>query len=502
MKLKFTLITALALMVILILVWQAPGEGVQEESQPWEWWKLKRVMSHAQGEMAGEVTTDSVILQSRLTWGDVLIDDQPGWPDGDLPGCPGIACFEISTSEDFQDSFTTECIEAVPEYDFIIKTKVDGLSPDTRYYYRLVYGSDRGGADRGRTCTFRTLSGKSGDEEVSFVVVTGMNYHKFHHNAKNNYKGEDKHLGYPALEAILELEPDFFVGTGDNIYYDHPGGAVRAKTQEELRQKWHEQFIMPRFVDLFAQVPTYWEKDDHDHRYDDCDPYGNKEPPSGLGIATFLEQVPVVDPKDEDPITYRTHRINRHLQIWLVEGRDYRSPNKIPDGPGKTIWGDKQTEWLKQTLLQSDATFKILISPTPIIGPDRTSKRDNHTNPNGFRYEGRQFIDWLKEHDFLNRDFYMVCGDRHWQYHSVDPSGFEEFSCGALVDANAIVGSWPGSDKTNDPEGEIEQPFHPEESSAGFLMITVKPGSGAENPAAEFSFYDEKGALLYTTSKP
>jgi len=259
---------------------------------------------------------------------------------------------------------------------------------------------------------------------------------------------------------------------------------------------------MPRFVDLFAQVPTYWEKDDHDHRYDDCDPYGNKEPPSDLGIATFLEQVPVVNPKDEDPITYRTHRINKHLQIWLVEGRDYRSPNKIPDGPGKTIWGDKQTEWLKQTLLQSDATFKLLISPTPIIGPDRTSKRDNHTNPNGFRYEGRQFIDWLKEHDFLNKNFYMVCGDRHWQYHSIDPSGFEEFSCGALVDANAIVGSWPGSDKTSDPEGKIKQPFHPEEASAGFLMVAVKPGSGAENPAAEFSFYDEKGALLYTTSKP
>ena len=26
----------------------------------------------------------------------------------------------------------------------------------------------------------------------------------------------------PALRTMLELEPDFLVGTGDNVYYDHP----------------------------------------------------------------------------------------------------------------------------------------------------------------------------------------------------------------------------------------------------------------------------------------
>ena len=104
------------------------------EQPTWEWWKAKRALFHAQGEMAGEVTQNSVILQSRLTWGHVLIDDQPGWPDGDVPGCPGVACFQISTSEYFVDSFKTEWIEAVPEYDFIVKTKVEGLKPGTRYY--------------------------------------------------------------------------------------------------------------------------------------------------------------------------------------------------------------------------------------------------------------------------------------------------------------------------------------------------------------------------------
>ncbi len=51
---------------------------------------------------------------------------------------------------------------------------------------------------------------------------------------------------------------DFFVGTGDNVYYD--GRDINAKTQEELRRKWQEQFVQERFVRLFRNVPSYWEK--------------------------------------------------------------------------------------------------------------------------------------------------------------------------------------------------------------------------------------------------
>ena len=51
--------------------------------------------------------------------------------------------------------------------------------------------------------------------------------------------------------------------------------------------------------------------------------------------------------------------------------------------------------------------------------------------------------------------FYIMCGDRHWQYHSVFPNGIEEISCGALVDANARIGRSPGDPKSTDPEAKI-----------------------------------------------
>ena len=418
-------------------------------------------------------------------------------------------------------SVLTDWIEATSHQDYIVKAKVAGLNPDTRYFYRLRYGASRESTQLGRTCSFKTMGGPEKSIPVSFVVVTGMNYAFFHYGTagrgKRMYRGPDKHLGYPALVAILKLKPDVFVGTGDNVYYDHPI-LTRARTLAELRRKWHEQFVQPRFLELFSQVPTYWEKDDHDHRFNDCDPHSPvrgvhetaedradpemaQQPSSQLGIRTFWEQLPVVDPREKEPVTYRTHRVTRDLQIWLVEGRDYRSPNDFPDGTEKTLWGKKQMAWLQRTLLASDATFKILISPTPLVGPDSTLKRDSHANIGGFQHEARKFFAWLTRNGFLDKHFYLICGDRHWQYHALHPSGFEEFSCGAICDANAGSAVAPGQPGSTDPGGRITHKYTQHEPSGGFLKVDITPSRKDSPVRAEFSFYDERGSLLYRTLK-
>lgn len=435
-----------------------------------------------QGVMAGEVTQTSAILQSRLKIG-----------NGKVAGR-----FAVSTSRDFDNVVYIDSLVADEANDHICKAKIEGLKKSTRYYYRLEYGKNRENVKKSSVGSFKTLAGKTGVAPVSFVVVTGMNYSKFHHE-KTGYKGDDKQLGYPALETIAAMSPDFFVGTGDNVYFDHPKQG-RATELNTMRQKYYEQFGQQRFIDLFATVPTYWEKDDHDYRYNDCDNSSDKLPLGTTGNKVFYEQLPVVDPQHDDAVTYRTHRISKHLQIWLVEGRDYRSDNDMGDGPDKTIWGAEQRQWLQRTLLASDATFKLLISPTPMIGPDDAYKKDNHCNLGGFRNERGSFFDWLNSTGIDKQNFYIVCGDRHWQYHSVHPSGIEEFSCGALVDANARVGRMPGDKNSTDPKAQIVQPYSMTKPSGGFLHVSVSgdDGTGAK---AVFAFYDEKGNDLYRCVK-
>ena len=134
-----------------------------------------------------------------------------------------------------------------------------------------------------------------------------------------------------------------------------------------------------------------------------------------------------------------------------------------------------------------------------MIGPDDAYKIDNHTNPGGFQHEGKEILQWLSEKGFTGKGFYMICGDRHWQYHSQHPLGLEEFSCGALVDANSRAGRLPGDPKSSDPGALLKVPYiqGKGDASGGFLQVKVE--SVKDTARASFIFYDERGKRLYKT---
>ncbi len=446
-----------------------------------------------QGIIAGEVTTQSVLLHARLTASDAL-------QDGDMPGIRGVVRFEVDTDARFKQPIQTEWLNARPDADYIVKAKITGLKPDTEYHYRALFGSHERLALADVTRSFRTLGGAASTRPVKFVIGSCMNYAFFHEGKDGKGKGAatgvEKDNGYTAFTSMYRMRPDFFIGNGDNVYYDHPKD-TRAQTVAEMRRKWHEQFVQVTIGQLFSLAPTYWLKDDHDYRINDADTTGDYEPSHETGIRIFREQVPIVDMADAKAVTYRTHRINQHVQLWFVEGRDYRSPNKMTDGPEKSIWGKEQKEWLKRTLKESDATFKLLISPTPMVGPDDASKKDNHANLGGFRHEGSEFFEWLKANDISTNQFFILCGDRHWQYHSRHPLGYEEFSCGALNTQNARVG--PKPEKSTDLKGEVKQIYTANKPVGGFILVEQK--LSGTHPQLTITFKDESGTSQHSATK-
>ncbi len=464
-----------------LLVWRGPSLLAAES-------KSERIFL-GQGKMAGEVTDSSALLQTRLTLATQLDSD------GDLPGATGVACFEWSTREDFSDAHRTPFQTADDKHDFIIRAELTGLKPNTTYHFRAVYGATETTALTGASCSFKTLPGGTIDTPVRFIVGSCMNYNKFMHGKLGKASGaltateSDKRLGYPAFESMLKLHPDFFVGTGDIVYYDNPLRV--AETVPQLRKCWHEQFRFPRMIEFFRSVPAYWSKDDHDFRFNESDNSTDRQPLPRTGIDMFREQLPLVGTGSDKP-TYRTHRVSKDLQIWLSEGRDYRSPNEMADGPGKSLWGTEQREWLKTTLKASDAKWKILISPTPMVGPDDLKKIDNHADLSGFRHEADAFFAWLNENN-VGR-LIIICGDRHWQYHSIHPSGVEEFACGALNDENARLGVAPGDKDGSDPQALIRQLYTSPTPNGGFLNITA----GDE---LVFEHFNSRGDPLYRVVK-
>lgn len=297
------------------------------------------------------------------------------------------------------------------EHDFTRQWKLENLKPGTAYV--AVIQARPVGADQTTAVLrgeFRTAPATDETGELRFCMTT---CHDF-------LRRDDGLRGHKIYPAMTGLEPDFVIHAGDVEYYDKP--KPYAWTKELMRFKWARIFSLPNYRDFYSHHTSYFLKDDHDTLKNDCwagQTYGSVTFEEGMKLFNE-EQFPSHQPR------YKTVRWGKDLQIWILEGRDYRSPNTMPDGPEKTILGQKQKQWLFETLAESAATFKLVISPTPIVGPDRKHKRDNHANDT-FAYEGAQIRDEFAKH----RGLIVLCGDRHWQYASKDAeTGLWEFGCG------------------------------------------------------------------------
>jgi len=348
--------------------------------------------------------------------------------EGSTPGAPGRLRLRYSTKEDLSGARDTGWATVSADRDFSHQFTLGGLRPDTEYFYSAETATPDGKLHAPIKGRFRTALPQNSTSGFRFCMTTCQKYSQLDHND-----------GFHIYNSMAALNPRFYISAGDIVYYDSDD--PRATSVDIARYHWDRMFSFPRHRDMLLQVPGYYLKDDHDTMTDDV----WRERPLGPeyrfnfddGLRIFRQQVPM------GSSTYRSFRWGRTLQVWFVEGRDYRSPNNMPDGPEKSIWGVQQKQWLMKSMAESTADWRILVSPTPIVGPDRLNKHDNHSNKD-FAWEGRQFREWVKK--TLGDNFVNINGDRHWQYHSVHPeTGTNEFSVGAASDSHA-AGS-PGEDK-------------------------------------------------------
>lgn len=344
--------------------------------------------------------------------------------DGLRFGVPGVpAEVRASYRPTGADNWTmTEWTKVNSDTDFSALVKLTNLKSDTEYEVRAfarAVDSEVASALNGK---FRTLP-KADDEANARIAVATC----------QDFPDRDGPHGFDLYRTMLERNTTALVMAGDVVYYDK-----QARSIPLAHYHWQQTYGLPTLVNFHRQIPTYFLKDDHDTYVNDSWPGTRFEWTEDFtfedGQRIFSEQTGLPTP------AYRTFQIGKDLQIWLMEGRDYRSPNNSPDGPEKSIWGAEQKAWLKRSLADSKARFKVIVSPTPIVGPDRENKHDNHSN-DVFATEGNEIRKLLAAHSNL----VSVCGDRHWQYHSVDPeTGLHEFSVGPASDRHA--GGWNPKD--------------------------------------------------------
>lgn len=314
---------------------------------------------------------------------------------------------EYDTDPNFSHPNSTKNALANQTTDYTAHTKLQGLSPDTLYYYRLWFSSDTSSPQSknasivsdNMTGSFRTAinPSASSNKDIKFIFAADLGGQMY---CRRIDKG-----GYSIFSKMQELSPDFFIANGDMIYAgyrcpsDGPDGWRNiqgnfsgisdpevnwtdiSQVRDVYLKHWQYNREDPNLQRFLQNTSMYSQWDDHEVINDfgaswqywnsfntDREGYPNIVK---AGREAFFNYSPI-DRNTSDPNRiYRSFNWGPDLDLLILDARSYRSPNSMADNPenNKTMLGSEQLQWLKQKLLTSSATWKVISSDVPISVP-------------------------------------------------------------------------------------------------------------------------------------
>ena len=280
-----------------------------------------------------------------------------------------------------------------PRADSTGRAQLTGLRADARYVYELRQGSDR------VTGSFRTAPAANANTPARVVWSGDL-------GAANHCR--DVEDGYRIFDAMTHRRPDLFLFIGDTIYADHtcgtaphlPGANFIATTVDQFHAKYRYNRADPVLQRFFRTTPVEAMWDDHEVRNNFAGP---SEPLMPIGRQAFLDYWPMPAAPAEPTRLYRRVRWGRHVDMFMLDNRQYRSRNDAADGRDKTMLGTAQRAWLIDGLRRSDATWKVIVSTVPLgqFTGGATPDAWSGVNVLGFGRTGKGFV---YERDMLLRD--------------------------------------------------------------------------------------------------
>ena len=334
-------------------------------------------MTHGPG--VGGVTHDQAVLWVRTDMG-AKVD------------------FLLSTASNMSDVLTSPSTTTNAESDFTAKIRVEQLQPNTRYYYLPRIGGKT--VDIVPPPYFQTAPEPDAEQPFSFVVLTDY----------QSLTPTSIDVTPATFQSAAAEEPVFTIVGGD---FDHrnPGAGTTdlLLIQNSTRTMYKENFDrdIPRrkdFVDYIQRrgaLAHLW--DDHDYSYNDGDgDYVGKY----VALQTYDEYWPTYDRPAADQGIYHSWYWG-HVQFILLDGRLHRTNSDAPDDCYKTMLGQEQKTWLKQTLLDSTAVWKIILSGS-VFNPTVKCGADNWCE---YRTEGREIAEFIRDNWIEN--VVILSGDIH-----------------------------------------------------------------------------------------
>ncbi|QKX16558.1 alkaline phosphatase [Microbulbifer sp. YPW1] len=337
--------------------------------------QLPSEVTFKHGVASGDPLQDAVILWTRATPAPAT-----------APSGPTRVTWELAADNQFSNVLRRGEAETDLARDYTVKIDVQGLRPNTEYYYRFVGASEQSPVGRAKTLP------QAGVEQVKLAVFSCSNYPAGYFNAYQLAAASDD------WDAVLHL--------GDYIYEYGSGGYATERAAEIGRAlpedsngelytlaDYRKRYALYRtdagLQALHAAAPFIAVWDDHEisndtwkagaenHGEDEGDFFARR----AAAVQAYYEWLPIRPPRGErNPQIYRSFRFGDLLDLHMLDTRvigrdqqldfkryldseggfDNRTFGADLTDPARTLLGEAQRQWLQETLTASNGHWQLL----------------------------------------------------------------------------------------------------------------------------------------------
>jgi len=317
-----------------------------------------------------------------------------------------------------------------------VQFAIGGLELNTTYQYRFLVDGKLA-SQSGEFTTKDLWQWRKPAPDFSFLAGSCAYFNQPEYDRPGKpYGGDSSIFGTMAREKA-----DFMLWLGDNWYTRE----VDYFSKWGLWYRAHETRRQPVLQPLLKAMPHYATWDDHD--------YG----PNDIGKHFILkeESKKIFDSYWANPSSGHngqgiyTQLSHGDVDIFLTDGRWWRSTDEVPSmvngvpNPEKRMLGEVQLDWLKNALLYSQATFKIIVVGSQVLNP--VSTKDKLLDYPADYNELMQFLTREKVNGVL-----FMSGDRHHsEVIKVDRPGTYPLYDVTISSLTAGAVGFTGSEKDN-----------------------------------------------------
>ena len=281
---------------------------------------------------------------------------------------------------------------------------ISGLKPGARYRYTVALD----GKPTGLVRSFRTAPAAS-TAPADFRIYLGSCAYTEAMSPSGNPYGDAFHI-FDAIAARIQADvlPHFMLWLGDNLYFRPKGkflGEADFASVVRMEARYREVREKDMFQKLFAATHHYAIWDDHDYGSNDADKSFRYKTDA---LRLFKQYWPNPDMGSPDLPGTWTSFTHQDAEFFFLDDRYYRDDEKAEPAESKAMFGPAQIAWLKKSLTNSKASFKLVCNGSQLLSEDENG---HYSGWHNYQTERDAFLAWLTKEKISGLLF--LSGDRH-----------------------------------------------------------------------------------------